>query len=127
MRKTVACGILLFAGLLVGTAQGQSLNDQLLSAAYSGDKAKVDALIASGADVNAKDARNGHDALLYATLGSKTDVVELLIAKGADVNAKVFNGATPLFSAKTREIAEFLIAKGADVNAKDNSADMYRQ
>ena len=115
----VTFGTLIFAGALGVTASGQSSNEQMWSAISSGDKAKVEALIASGADVNSKTASNGQTALSYASLFGKKEIVELLIEKGADVNTSNIYGESPLFQAAATDIAELLIAKGANVNAKN--------
>lgn len=122
MRKRIACGIILFASLLVGTAWAdKSMNQQLLDAAFIGDKAKVEALIASGADVNAKEDEYGRTPLHQAVRGhDDISVIELLIVKGADVNAKDNNGRAPITYAEYNpDLVKLLIAKGADVNARD--------
>jgi len=122
MRRQIVFGVFL-AGLLVEAVWGQSLNEQLFAAVKAGNKATVDALIAKGADVNAKDKDYGQTPLNESLRTQKKDVAELLIAKGADVNAKGTGGETPLHSeawADNSNLAKLLIAKGADVNAKDS-------
>lgn len=117
MCKRMILGILLVAGLLVGPAQGQSLNDQLFTAVKAGDKTTVEALIAKGVDVNAKD-EYGFTPLFNTR---NREVAELFISKGADVNAKNQFGESPLHKARTKDIAELLIAMGANVNARDKN------
>ena len=95
-------------------------NTPLHDAARAGDKAKIEALLAQGADVNAKD-NYGRPPLHWAVLWKRKDVAELLLAKGADVNAKKNGGNTALNSAAYgghKDVVELLLAKGADVNAK---------
>ena len=58
----------------------------------------VQALIAKGADVNAK-AGDGRTALIQASEIGHLDVVRALLAKGADVNAKTNDGRTALTAA----------------------------
>jgi hypothetical protein len=121
MLKQISLGIVLIAGLLVGNVWADdALNNALSVAAFSGDMAKVEALIAKGADVNAKD-ENGRTPLSWAAYYDKREVVELLISKGADINTKIAGDRTPLHEAIERgkkEVALFLISKGANVNAK---------
>lgn len=94
----------------------------------------VELLLATGADVDAKDHFGG-TALIAASSRGRKDIVELLLARGADVNAKacvtssmVVNGVLPKPYCHTalilaaqyghKEIVELLITAGADVNAK---------
>ena len=65
---------------------------------YGGHEAVVAALMAAGADVNAKD-KLGRTALHYAAFGGYEAIVAALIAAGADVNAKNENGETLLYLA----------------------------
>src|SRR3989338_8441800 len=124
MLKQIALGIVLLAGLLAGTAWAdEALNKALFDAAEAGDRAKVEALILKGADVNAK-GEFGQTPLHGAAIWGHKDVAEYLIYKGANVNARENNGKTPLHKAALfvdKEVAELYISKGADVNAKDNS------
>lgn len=130
MLKQIVVGIVLFAGLLVGTAWGdEALNSALFEAVKSGNKAQVMALIAKGAGVNAKDVDGCTPLHLAADYGRKAEA-ELLIAKGADVNAKCLEGLTPLEMVKIQvvvyesemssedrreymDVAELLISRGA--------------
>ena len=99
------------------------MNKALFDAAEAGDRAKVEALILKGADVNAK-GEFGQTPLHGAAIWGHKDVAEYLIYKGANVNARENNGKTPLHKAALfvdKEVAELYISKGADVNAKDNS------
>lgn len=87
-----------------------------------GDDAKVEQLLAHGADVNAKDSL-GDTVLSRAVLSGRKELVELLLAHGADVNARVFLGSTALHKASftgNANVVELLLAHGADANAKDN-------
>ncbi len=115
----------------------------LFEAVKKGDKAEVEALLAKGADVNAKDRHGktplhqlaehpGDDALFIETIRAQgldpspflwkgKEIAELLLTKGADVNAKDKDGNTPLhwaiFHGHTG-LANLLLDNGADVNAR---------
>ncbi|MGB6373780.1 MAG: ankyrin repeat domain-containing protein, partial [Methylocella sp.] len=69
--------------------------EDLINAALRGDAAAVQALLAKGADVNAK-MPFGWTALITASKFARLDVVQALLAKGADVNAKRIDGETAL-------------------------------
>ncbi len=92
----------------------------LHGAVKAGDKAQVEALLAQGADVNAKDTY-GVTPIDKAVSWGQKDIAELLLAKGADINAKTEDGGTLLHLAASgghKDVVELLLAKGADVNAK---------
>jgi hypothetical protein len=72
------------------------LNDELLAATRKGDLPQVKALLAKGADVNAK-SPYGSTALFFACDRGHTEIAKLLIEKGADVNVEdTFYHATAL-------------------------------
>ncbi len=84
----------------------------------------IKALIAAGADVNAKD-KQGVTALMSAAFIGDPDIVKALIAARADINAQDIQGETPLMKAATLygnvDCVKAIIAAGADLNAKDNT------
>ncbi|MFZ1964447.1 MAG: ankyrin repeat domain-containing protein [Roseiarcus sp.] len=94
--------------------------EDLIAAATRGDAAAAQALLAKGADVNAK-MSDGTTALIEASTFGHLNVVQALLAKEADVNAKMSNGATALMLASVGghlDMVQALLAAGADVNAK---------
>ncbi len=119
-------------GLWLLAACAHADNDSVLRYAIGfGMKAKVEALLAKGVDVNATD-KEGATPLHWAAHSGMKDIAELLLAKGAEVNATDKEGATPLHSAVDQRFglsaggaerilatAELLLAKGAEVNATD--------
>ena len=93
----------------------------LHNAVMARDKAKVEALLAQGADVNARGEDEETPLRWAAVITKAEDIAELLLVKGADVNAREKGGNTPLHTAishENRDVAMLLLAKGADVNAK---------
>jgi len=102
------------------TVRDRRGNTPLLYAASFGSVEAVRALVAAGADVNAK---NGFD--LTPLIGSATNLekVRILVAKGADVNAKTKQGRTALMIAAAcdgcSEVVKLLLSKGADAKVKD--------
>jgi Ankyrin repeats (3 copies)/Ankyrin repeat len=99
----------------------------LHKAARNGDNDRVKALLARGADVNARTRdRDGATALHLAAGSGHRQIAESLIAGGADVNAGDNDGDTPLhWSAikDQKEIAELLIARHANVHARNQAGE----
>src|SRR5256714_7519984 len=83
------------------SAESKSRIAELRIACSRGELARAEGLLASGADVNARD-RFGYSALMYAAGGGHSAVVELLLSSGADVGAKNRNGLTGLDLAAAR-------------------------
>jgi len=99
-----------------------NVNNELLSAASSGDTAAATRLLGEGADVDAKN-NQGDTALLLAAKSGKIDTAKLLIEKGANLEAKNNVGETALIAACTSghaEIAQLLVEKGAATDAGDD-------
>ena len=120
MKSSSKLIILALTFLVLAVSAHAADRPPLHEAARKGDKAEVEALLAKGADVNAKD-KSGNTPLHVASENGKKDIAELLLDKGADVNARGEYGKTPLHSPSgndKKDIVELLLAKGADVNAK---------
>jgi hypothetical protein len=100
-------------------------HDDLREAAYENDLAAVQAFLAHGADLEARD-RDGDTALHMAAIQAGPAVIAALIAAGADPDARSTGGQTPLFHAAEHgnlPAVKALLAAGADVNARNKDSD----
>lgn len=73
----------------------------LVRAAALGDTARVEELLAAGADVNEASPSTGRTPLMVAADGLAADVVKVLLAAGAEVNRRDYRGNTALMYAQT--------------------------
>lgn len=92
------------------------------AAARLGRLESVRALLAAGADVEAKDGK-GRTPLILATMGGHLETVHLLLDKGAAIDARETNQATALHAAAQlghKELAAALLARGAAVDLLDS-------
>jgi len=98
-------------------AFAQNLSEELWAATRKGDPQAVQALLAKGAEVNAK-TRYGATALAYAADRGYLEIAKILVEHGAQVNAKdTFYGAPPLTWAAYNshvEVVKYLLEKGAE-------------
>ena len=110
--------------LLSGCATDQVGNTPLIRAAWEGDADKVEALLKTGADVNASN-RDGMTALMASTWGKTgrgdVRIAKALMARGANINAANVHGRAALMEVAGNGNSEFvslLLNAGADVNAQ---------
>lgn len=88
----------------------------LTAAVQQGDAAMVQALLESGADVNATDGSQ-NAPLHQAAISKNAALAVLLLEHGADINQPGHAGATPLVTAirfLSLDLVELLLSKGAD-------------
>ena len=100
-------------------------NTPLMDKVVAGDTAAVEALIAKGTDVNAKN-NYGWTALSHAARAGNAELVKLLLVHGADVNTRDQSGWTPLMRAAMKGHAEtvrILLEHGAAVNDQEQGED----
>ena len=86
-----------FGGGYSGSAN-DSLDDQLLDAAWDGDLASIEDLLDRGADIEARDD-DETTALMAASYWGKVGAVKLLLNRGADIEARNDYGDTALMMA----------------------------
>ena len=93
--------------------QGEDLcNDYYTALMYAANVRCIHALVAAGANVNARDG-DGETALLIAASAGRTDCVKALIQAGADVNVKAYYGGSALGAAGTNHPAITAALKAA--------------
>ena len=102
-----------------------SIENRLVNAAGDGNVAEVQALLAAGADVDAR-ATFGAMALTHAALLGHYRVAQILLEAGANIDATNRDGETALDLATRRghiDIVRVLLNAGADVNKKTNRGE----
>ncbi len=100
------------------------MRSELEQAAVSGDVAALEAVLSSGADVDARD-RYGQTALMLAARHGRLVAVEALLRRGAnpDVTAKFGLSALLLAIIAGHEaIARALVGAGADLELRGSGA-----
>jgi ankyrin repeat protein len=91
----------------------------LMTAARTGRVGAVNALLARGADVHAKERSLEQTALMWAVSEGHTEVARILIEHGADARARSKRGLTSLLLAARQgdvDSTRILLAAGANVN-----------
>jgi ankyrin repeat protein/surface polysaccharide O-acyltransferase-like enzyme len=107
---------------------GRGAELDLWEAARAGDEVRIEALIAAGEDVNARDGFE-LTALHWAATADRPEVCELLLDLGADLEIRDGSQGTPLNSAAfwaAPEASRVLLARGADpgVRNRDGTSPM---
>ena len=111
-------GVVLAAVAVAVMAKPAWAADEVIAAARAGDAAAVRALLAAGADVDARQG-DGATALHWAAHRGDLELADVLIEAGADVDAANALDATPLWLASQNGDARLvarLLAAGADAN-----------
>ena len=85
-KNLLLVAVLCVIGILIGSFGSYAdINDELLDAAHEGNTDRVKALLAKGADINAKD-KDGVTALMAATNGEHSDTIKFLKQHIASIN-----------------------------------------
>jgi ankyrin repeat protein/beta-lactamase regulating signal transducer with metallopeptidase domain len=117
---TVPTALVLTARAAEETTESETQPTKSLHQAVAvGDLERIRSLIASGANVNARDSMENTPLLLAIKMG-RLSIVEMLISAGADVNAKDAQGKVPLYLAKEKGYAELekILIKAAQKQRK---------
>ena len=108
----------LAVGPLGAASVSAAVDLPLIDAVKAADAARVERLVAEGADVD-KPQGDGATALHWAAHRDLPDVAELLVRAGADVDAADDHGLTPLALAclnASIDMVDLLLEAGADPN-----------
>jgi ankyrin repeat protein len=102
-----------------------SIDQELIMAAFENNVPEVSRLLSIGADVNAKDSWHDKTPLHWASASYKGNgaAVQALLARGANIGAKDDEGDTPLHAASCNghlPIVKALVSGGADILAVNN-------
>ncbi len=100
-------------------AKAKNGNNALMIAAYKGNQAAVETLLAKGAQINQPD----WTALHYAAASGNNEIVQLLLNKGADINAVSPNKTTPIMMAAGEghfQTVQLLLDRGANAKLKND-------
>lgn len=95
----------------------------LIDASYYGEVERVESLLNTGVDINARN-QDGVTALAYASGRGHKEIVLKLLANNAEVNTRSNVGSTALMNAAYMgrlKIVNILIAYGADVNVQSRN------
>ena len=97
-------------------------------AVETADLAAIDAQLASGADIDARD-EHGQTALMNAARDGQAPVVRLLAERGADLNHHAKYGLTAVMLAVIgghAEVVRVLVAAGADLTLVGTGAPGFQ-
>jgi ankyrin repeat protein len=122
--------VLSLSPLATGQSTSNSLDTQLVKAAWDGNAVLVRQLLAQGANIDFNDNDGVFTALHAAVIKSQAEVVKLLLEKGAKTEIQDLIGNTPLIWAamlsnatEDNEVVKLLLAHGAKIDAKNKEGE----
>jgi len=116
-------GVLLLLACTLASCSWGLETEPLVLAAMEGDLGRVEVLLSSGADVNARGS-DGTTALMEAAARGHVDIVRVLLNAGAEVDWPSILGDTALTSAAANgrpEVVRVLIGAGASLEPRDHT------
>jgi ankyrin repeat protein len=148
MHKQIVLGIVLFASLLVGTACGQSLNEQLFTAVGDGNLREVQSLLSRGANASVTygelpdnfHLKNGDFAMVFITpfaysLQKKNQEISLLLAHTVklaiswnhidDSGKDTVHSLSAAVIYDNVEVTEILLQRGASIGDADEQEGLF--
>ena len=112
---------LLFATALTLAFPAYAGVEEFVNAVRDGDVAQIESYLASGENINAKNAL-GNTALHYAVASDNTEMVKFLLENGADANIANSKGWTPAAIAEKKNLKDIVNIFQSDKDNKDLSA-----
>jgi len=117
--------VAVFCTLLVAGCATRPFSHPIQDAVVNGDLETIEALVATGADLDVEDNR-GRTPLYYASWYGRPEITKYLLSKGADpakgAAAKGYRNALHEAAYNGHvEVAEILIAHGMDVNCRTSA------
>jgi hypothetical protein len=116
--------LLAAAALSAGAGRLSPEERALQAAAREGNLGRLQALLQTGVDLEARDSA-GFTALMVAVASGRSETAKVLLQAGADVNASSPRGWTALMQATSMgraDVGELLLDAGADPDARDREA-----
>ena len=118
-RRSIAVLAALLSAAGLGVAVADDAASPLIEAAQAGNESAALALVAQGADVNAR-SPDGSTALMWAAENDEVDLTRALLKKGADFRAVNLYGTSAMQQAAIAAytpILKLLLQAGADVDS----------
>jgi len=117
IRKT---GGLILITLMISACGRGELDEQFVQSARHGELDRVSALLAQGANIEARDSKHGATALMWAAHEGHLVVLRFLLENGAEINARQKLGRTALWYTAQQgqlEAARVLVGHAAAVTS----------